>query len=425
MDVESEIYFIDVAGQYDKILAEAPVAGGAAAPADGAANKVPDEVLRHDYGVTHDHSGGFFFIKSLKAGVIDTKQHEVFGAGAHVVSLKWKLSKGGFCTISTTAAGDGAPPKICPSEPGATMWFPDKDYSGCVVGLSPDGQYTVTKCESNGNCELSHAASPDDNKPDPMDVVGSTGLQTESTITDVLQEKNTADIILSPAEARYYLRLRCTLKGDETKVIEQALEIDPNPGSDGCDSGTLESMGKCAAPKFIKFVSVPGAAALVPAGFTPNGGGDGGKIPHQLTPEEVAAKAQQNAAQAKREAELEMAQAQADESQAEKEEADVDAQEASGEARGDEARGGEGRAEDERCPVHALEDVDDSLDEATVKQEMEALKLSDLEMDILSSPQHGHASAWEDCSWPQRLAMAKQFKLAVVENGVRKRRRRR
>ncbi len=275
MDIESEIYFIDVAGQYDKILSEAPVAGGAAAPADGAAGKVPDEVLRHDYGVTHDHGGEFFFVKSLKAGVIDTKQHEVFGAGAHVVSLKWKLSKGGFCTISTTAAGDGAPPKICPSEPGSTMWFPDKDYSGCVVGVSPDGQYTVTKCESGGNCELSHAASPDDNKPDPMDTVGSTGLQTESTITDVLQEKNTADVILGPAEAHYRLRLRCTLKGDESKVIEQALEIDPNPGADGCDSGTLESMGKCAAPKFTQFVAVPGAAALVAAGFNPSGGGAG------------------------------------------------------------------------------------------------------------------------------------------------------
>ena len=74
----------------------------------------------------------------------------------------------------------------------------------------------------------------------------------------------------------------------------------------------------------------------------------------------------------------------------------------------------EEKAAEASCPAN-LVGVDRQMSDEDAKKAIESLGLSDDEMAVLSAPENGHSEAWNDCSWPERLAMAKMFH---AETGV-------
>ena len=139
MDIESQVYLIDVAGVYEAKISAELMPSQEGKPPMGSANEKmlmkgqelrnPDSILRHDFGIVHDHGGSFFFVKSLKAGIISEKQNEVFGTNPHIVlSLKWKLSKGGVCTVMTFRKGPKEQePIVCPVTAGTESFLSNID----------------------------------------------------------------------------------------------------------------------------------------------------------------------------------------------------------------------------------------------------------------------------------------------------------
>ena len=104
------------------------------------------------------------------------------------------------------------------------------------------------------------------------------------------------------------------------------------------------------------------------------------------SPEESLRRAKENEILALDEARIETMQAQADEKEATRE---ISAARA-------------------RCPTNLI-GVDPTLSDEEAQQAISALGLSNDEMAVLSEKKHGHDAAWEDCSWPEKLAMAKMF----------------
>jgi hypothetical protein len=391
MDIESSIYFIDVADIYSEKVRSQSMDIYAAKDEDPS----PDEVLRHDFGVVHDHGGSLFFIKALATGHIADKQNPgAFGDNTHVVTLKWKLTKGGVCTVGTFSAGGKS--FKCPVPGGSESWDPAQDLTGCVLVDSKSGMIAIGSCEpkekGHSFCDVSHSATPPDNPADPMDQEGASGMSTESKVNDFLQEKFMANIVFKtlPGDtndelSHYRVDIRCTFKDDENKLAEQAVEINPTPSNVACTSKTLTAFGDCKDLSFSTGKAVDGQPMLAGVSAGPSRGAD--IAPPSLTPAEKLEKVKENEMQAEKEAQAEMKQAEAD--------SKAVARESGGEA---------------RCPLKHLKNVDMSMDDDTALQALKDLKLTDDEMSVLSDPEHGHDKAWNDCTPQQRVAMAKQFK---------------
>lgn len=413
MDIESQIYLIDVAGIYDAKVASdfLPPPGGEPTPGNTQGKKNieiqesrnPDQVLRHELGVLHDHGGGHFYIKSLAAGIISEKQNEVFGLNPHkVVSLKWKLSKGGKCRIMTFKKSQENQPIVCPVQAGTESFMNNVDMTGCVLQVAKSGMWTVGSCsKSTGQCELSHTSdSSIDHKIDSIGGEGQSGISTEANAQNRLQDKNLADVVLASSQNtdRFVLRVICTLgvngsslNSDNvavTGVARQEIEIDPRPGKDNCESNTLKSMGNCKTPAYIVARPVPAGAVAIPVSDLTSQSGvlDSAAMKSILSPQEKLRRAQENEKLALEEARLETMQAEADAKEAAREE----------------------KAEKSSCPTN-LVGVDQQMSDQDAQKALESLGLTGDEMAILSSREFGHSEAWNDCSWPERLAMAKMF----------------
>ncbi len=410
MDIESQIYLIDVAGIYDAKLEDdfLPPSGGEPLPGSADGKKMlesqesrnPDQVLRRDFGVVHDHGGGFFFVKSLKAGIIAEKQNDVFGTNPHVVlSLKWKLSKGGVCTVMTFRKGSNKEetPVVCPVEAGAESFMSNIDMTGCILQIAKSGMWTVGSCSKDtGQCQLSHASdASQDHKTDSIGGEGHTGIDTEAGVQGGLQDKNMADLVLASqggsGDDKFLVRIVCSLgddpqSGGSSKIAQQEIEVDPRPGTEGCDSKTLESMGNCKAPMFIAARPIPGNTVAVPTGSSVPGLVRPSDVKAIVSPEESLRRAKENEKLA------------LDEAKAETMQAEVDAEEANRES----------KAARLRCPTN-LVGVEQKMSDQDAQQAISMLGMSKDEMAVLSEKDHGHGEAWQDCSWPERLAMAKMF----------------
>jgi hypothetical protein len=423
MDIESQIFLIDVGGVYEaKLSADfLPPSGGEPVPGsadgkqmlEGQESRNPDQVLRRDFGVVHDHGGGFFFVKALKAGVIAEKQNDVFGTKPHVVlTLKWKLSKGGVCTVMTfrKAPGKEEVPIACPVEAGAESFMDNVDMTGCVLQVAKSGMWTVGACSKDtGQCQLSHTSdASQDHKVDSMGGEGHTGINTEAGAQSGLQDKNMADVILASQggggeDEKFLVRVVCTLgddpqSEDASKIAQQEIEVDPRPGAEGCDSKTLESMGNCKAPTFVAARPVPESTVAVLVPPTAGSGASGLVRPSDIkaivSPEESLRRAKENEKLALDEAKAETTQAEVDEKEA----------------------GREAAAARARCPTN-LVGVEPEMSDGDAQQAIAALGMGKEEVEVLS--EKGHDAAWQDCSWPERLAMAKMFQ-AELSRGARR-----
>eukprot|EP00946_MAST-07B_sp_MAST-7B-sp1_P003136 g3136.t1 len=361
----------------------------------------PDIVLRRDFGVVHDHGGSFFFVKSLKAGIISEKQNDVFGTNPHVVlSLKWKLSKGGTCTLITFRKGPKeGEPIVCPVSEGTESFMSNIDMTGCILNVAESGMWTVGSCsKATGQCQLSHASDAStDHKIDSIAAEGHTGIDTEAGAQGNLQDKNIADVILANQQGvhdRFILRVVCAMGDgvhdvDASRIIQQEIEVDPQPGEESCDSRTLESMGNCKAPVYVTQRPVPDKAVAIPSTTSESdasGHVQSSDVRRITSPEESLRRAKENEILALDEARIETMQAQADEKEATRE---ISAARA-------------------RCPTNLI-GVDPTLSDEEAQQAISALGLSNDEMAVLSEKKHGHDAAWEDCSWPEKFAMAKMF----------------
>ena len=57
------------------------------------------------------------------------------------------------------------------------------------------------------------------------------------------------------------------------------------------------------------------------------------------------------------------------------------------------------------------------MSDGDAQQAIAALGMGKEEVEVLS--EKGHDAAWQDCSWPERLAMAKMFQ-AELSRGARR-----
>ena len=400
MDIESQIYFIDVAGVYDEKLQEKNLESLESKSQDDTPS--PDEILRHDSGVVHDHGGSLFFVKAIATGHIAEKQNPgAFGDNTKVVTIKWKLTKGGICTVGTFSS-DGKSVYKCPIAGGSESWDPTKDLTGCPLVDSESGMIAIGNCDhtddnSNTFCDVSHSATPEDSPADPMDQEGSSGMSTESKVNDFLQEKFVANIVLktlSGSNNHYRIDIRCTFKDEESKVTDQAIEIDPMPSNVECTSKTLKSFGDCKDLVFSSTKAVDGKSVMQSVKGVPK------KPPPTLTTAQKLEQAKKNELQAENEANAEMKQAKADEA-------------ASGITPLGTLGTQSAASTSDKCPVKHLKNVDTNMDDATSMQQLKDINLTEDEMNVLSDPSHGHGEAWNDCSPQQKLAMAKQFKKVI------------
>jgi hypothetical protein len=394
MDIENQIYFIDVAGVYDdKVMDNTGVKAGKASSINGedsdSSSKAPPDVILKANGITHDHGGSLFYIKAISGGHIAEKQNEgAFGVNSIVVSLKWKLTQGGICKVNTiNPLGKSVQ---CPVEGGKDSWDTSLDLTGCTLVDNEKGMIAIGKCEDNAGenyCQVSHSATPENNPSDPMEMKGKTGLVTETKMNNFLQEKFLVNIVLKNIKGSHFkINIRCSLTSDPKQTSEQTVEIDPTPTTEVCSSETLKAFGTCKQFTFFEQGGIDGKPMYL---ANKNIKKNTGASKMMVSPQEQLKK---NEDQAKQEAEAEGKM--------------VDEEIA------------ETVSENDECPVKKLANVkssDELSDDAALK-ELEEMKLTDEEKKILVGS--GHDKAWKDCSPQQRIAMVTKFRDAIKEMGI-------
>jgi len=343
----------------------------------------PSDVLKKEFGVTHDHGGSLFYIKAMSTGNIAEQQSEAFGADAIVVSLKWKLTQGGVCTVNTKSV-EGVDKK-CPIEGGATSWQSSLDLSGCVLVSETNGNIAMGACNDDfgkgSHCHVSHSATPEDHPQDAMSQEGKSGMVTESKVNDFLAEKFLAHIVLKKG-AHYKINVRCTLASDPAQITEETVEVDPTPTTEECTSSTLKLLGTCKKLTFSSAANAPDKPRLQRVGNN----NKNKKRPQPISPMEQA---KSNELQAKMDTGAENKEAHADANTMENEDRD-------------------------KCPVSHLDGVEEMSDE-DANNKLEELQLTSDEMDVLK--ENGHGNAWNHCTPPQKVAMAIKFRKTVESMG--------
>ena len=244
MDIESLVFFIDVAGVYDESVRKV-----IQNPALG----TPDQVLRRSKGVVHDHGGGLLFVKAVKAGIIKSWQDPTaYGPSSHVVTLKWKATVKATCLVRTSREGKDV---RCPLQANAQTWKIDQDLSGCLMKVAGKS-LAATGCSSTDSgstwCAVSTSAAHD-GATDPMSLAGSTGLTSHESRNE-LPSRFIGHLILS-GDISYTIFVKCTSdddSGDPPQTSTVALSINPTPKKQtGCGSRTLDAMGECFLPTVL------------------------------------------------------------------------------------------------------------------------------------------------------------------------------